>query len=99
MFDQIYVRVKEVQQMIDLLEAMNDGRDVNNILGYQFDMRQMKVSNFLQKLINFKIFFLFKCWSSFIAMLLLLRSALIDAIKLPIFCSSNFISKFELCAI
>ena len=40
---QVAVRVEEVQQVLEQLEALNRGEDIKNVLGLQLDIGQFKV--------------------------------------------------------
>lgn len=39
---QVYMRVEEIRRTVDLLEALNTGKEVRNVLGLHFDLRQLK---------------------------------------------------------
>jgi hypothetical protein len=43
LFIQIAKRVQECRRVIDLLEKLNSGKNVENVLGKDFELAQLKV--------------------------------------------------------
>lgn len=39
----MHKRVDEIKRTLNLLEALNAGKEVHNVLGLRFDLRQLKV--------------------------------------------------------